>query len=137
MKISKLFFNISLLAIIKILSKAQTMFKKIIPISARSLPIIFKLTSITLGLWLFKQQPFIRSKQIKCSGLPFRESKVLQEVIPQIIRIEKNGEVVGYAYFHSSSLLVTARYIKLYSVKKLLIKNKTFKAMIFLLVTIR
>lgn len=75
-----------------------------------NLPMLGKAAILTGGLWGYKhlsQKPF-NLGTVSCTESMFKRN-VFQEVLPQIIRIENNGEIVGYAYTFQDHLIVTAR----------------------------
>lgn len=85
------------------------MFRRALPFLRRSIPTLSKVTTFTLAFLFLKHQTEA-FQPTKCLHLPsFPHSNIFTEVLPKIIRIEDNGEIVGYAYCFSERLLVTAR----------------------------
>lgn len=86
------------------------MFKRILPIATRNLPLVFKISAFTISLMALKNYTDLM-RPINCMNFPtFSHRNVFAEVLPNIIRVEHHGEIVGYAYCFSEKLIVCAGY---------------------------
>lgn len=73
------------------------MFRRILPIAIRTFPNIIKVGVFSFSFMMLNYHTKLNDS-IKCISLPLFEHNIFKEVLPKIIRIEHNGEIVGYAY---------------------------------------
>ena len=79
------------------------MFRTLLPLARRTLPTVAKVTAVTFAMFLLQKKQLLGSLPIftsstKCFHISFVPNNAIGEVLSRVIRVELNGEFVGYAY---------------------------------------
>ena len=91
----------------------MNMLRSMLPMARRTLPTIGKVTALTFALFALQNKQMLGGLPFylpgaKCFHISFVPSNAIGEVLSRVIRVELNGEFVGYAYCFTEKILVSA-----------------------------
>ena len=88
------------------------MFRSFLPIALRCFPKFGKVVAFGLGCYTINSFSSIL-KPINCFNISFKPTNKIGEVLSHVIRVENNGEFVGYAFCFMNRYLVSTRYFEI------------------------
>ena len=92
----------------------MNMLRSLLPVTQRTLPTVCKVAAFTFGLLALQNKQLLgvlpfNLPGARCFHISFIPSNAIGEVLSRVIRVELNGEFVGYAYCFTEKIIVSAR----------------------------